>query len=81
MNCAANLIIFKILHLQGLENNTLASHSSVSVHDDRDNFSTIFVIPAKEMLLSAGAAHNDWVNTLKMGRVGKQGKSHINIFT
>jgi len=33
------------------------------------------------MLFGAGAAHNDWVNTLEMGGIGKQSKSHINLFT
>lgn len=81
MNRASNLIVFKILHLERLKNNTLASHSSVSVHNDGYDFSSLLVTAAEEMLLSAGAAHNDWVNTLEMGRIGKQSKSHVNLFT
>lgn len=81
MDRASNLIIFKILHLKRFKNNTLASHGSVSVNDDGYDFSSLLVTAAEEMLFSAGAAHNDWVNTLEMGRIGKQSKSHINLFT
>jgi hypothetical protein len=66
MNRAANFIVFEILHLKRFENNTLTGHSSITMNDDWNYFSSLLITSTKEMLFSTSASHNNWVNAFKM---------------
>jgi len=69
---STNLIVVERLHLQLLKDDTLTSHSSVTVHDDGNHFVSARFVAAERVLLSADAAHNHGVNSFQVGGVGQE---------
>ena len=81
MNCAANFVVFKVLHLEGFKNYSLARHCSVSVNNDRDHFSTFIVAASQEVLFGTSAAHYNWIHALEMRWIGQESYSHFDLVT
>lgn len=72
MESSTDGVVLEILHLEALENDTLTSHSGVTVDDNRDNLLTVFLRSTQEVLLSAGSSSHDRVHSFEMRRVSQQ---------
>lgn len=62
-------VVLESLHLEALVDDTLASHSSVTVHHDGHHLLAIFVLSSQEVLLGAGTSLHTWVHSLQVRRV------------
>lgn len=75
MDCAANLVVRQISHLQSFKHNTLTCHGSVTVHNDGHDFLAVIFGATQEVLLSADATHNYRVNSFQVRRIRHQSHS------
>lgn len=66
MDSTADLVVFEILHLECLHDDTLSCKGCVTVDLNGDNTLTIDLPSTEEVLLCSCATHNDRVHCLQM---------------
>jgi len=76
---SADSVVFKVLHLQAFEDNSLAGESGITVDDDGNYLTTVLLFAAEEVLLGANTTRYDGVYGFQMGRVGHESQLNFDV--
>ena len=79
MHGAPHSVVGELGHLEALEDDALARHGGVTVHDDWHDLAARCLVASAVVLLGPGSAANDRVDSFQVGWVGEQGHPDVDL--